>query len=183
MATAPAKKKSSDPSTLDDLDELGPALESPASPSGALAESAPVAPEAAPLGPPAAVLRQLVRAACGLLVVAALAIFLLSPAAPRTAAKLDPATTVVVSLVQGTNYGQAVVYLGDGAVGDPLTDDESLKQALASAVGDSSKSALLIKASGGVHQREIDRVGRLVLQTVPAERNLEILVAPLESPP
>lgn len=114
---------------------------------------------------------------------AALGIYLLNPAAPRTAAKFDPATTVVVSLVQGSDYGQAVVYLGDGVVGDPLTDDESLKQALSSAIGDSSKTGLLIKASGGVHQREVDRVGRLVLQTVPAERNLQIHVAPLESAP
>lgn len=183
MATAPAKKKSPAPSSLDDLDELGPASDSPASPAGDLSQAVPGEPEAAPLGPPAPVLRLLVRAACGLLVVAALGIYLLNPAAPRTAAKFDPATTLVVSLVQGSNYGQVVVYLGDGAVGEPLTDDESLKQALASAVGDSSKTSLLIKASGGVHQREVDRVGRLVLQTVPAERNLPIHVAPLESAP
>lgn len=186
MAIAPVKKKTPAASPLDDLDDLGPAPASTGSADagpGEPGELAPVPSELAPVGPPAPVLRLLVRAACGLLIVAALGVYLLNPAAPMTAAKFDPASTVVVSLVQGSNYGQAIVYLGDGAVGDPLVDDESLKQALAGAVGDSGKSRLLIKASGGVHQREVDRVGRLILLAVPAERNIEIHVAPLESPP
>jgi hypothetical protein len=196
MATAPAKKKTAAPNPLDDLDDLGSAPApaaagsesplgdaSPSDPMGVPDSSPATESPAAPLAPPAPILRTVIRGLCGLLVVAAVAIFFLNPSAPMTAARFDAASTVVVSVVQGSSYGQALVHLGDGAVGEPLADDESLKQALSAALGDASKSRLLIKASGGVNQREVERVGRIVLQVVAPERKIEIFVAPLESPP
>jgi len=80
----------------------------------------------------------------------------------RHGAGVSHRTAVVVTLAERETPGDALVYLADGCVGNPLPDDPDIqRQKIVEAVQrgvHSNKKAVLIKAAKGVKHREVSRV-------------------------
>ncbi len=76
---------------------------------------------------------------------------------------VDPKICFVVTIAEGATPGTALVYIGDGKVGEPLSTDiseqeQELQKAVEEGFADGSKSAFLVKAEKGVLHRDVSRV-------------------------
>ena len=88
---------------------------------------------------------------------------------------------LVVTIQQGPGYGEAEVYLGPAA-GSPIADQPSLVEALRRRWTTASADApVVVRAAGGVYQREVDRVLRAVRETAPAGRSVTFRITPIEN--
>jgi hypothetical protein len=104
-------------------------------------------------------LRAALAASClaSVLVVAASALF-----APGGDTLSGEAYVTVVTLIEGDTYGDAVAIVGPKQEGSELTSDDAIREAVAAALQRGESRDVLIRVSGGVSQREVERVRRLV---------------------
>lgn len=73
----------------------------------------------------------------------------------------DPATSVIITMIDGGNAGGCLVYLGDGSDGTALVDAEEQDQGIRTAVQEGVRENLdtvLIKAEKNVKLRDVRRV-------------------------
>ena len=88
---------------------------------------------------------------------------------------------LVVTIEQGPGYGEAAVYLGPAA-GSPIADQQSLVEALRRRWTTAAADApVVVRAAGGVYQREVDRVLRAVRESAPAGRSVTFRITPIEN--
>ena len=81
--------------------------------------------------------------------------------AARHCVPADPATSVIITLVDGGSAGGCLVYLGDGNEGTALASLEEQEEGIREAVQQGTRDNLdtvLIKAEKGVKLRDVKRV-------------------------
>ena len=87
---------------------------------------------------------------------------------------IDPASTVVLTVLPGANYGEAAVFLGTSADGQLLADDAAIAGAVRAAVGDDGKTEVLIQAAGSVVSGEVVKVHDIASAALPAQNNVRV---------
>jgi hypothetical protein len=97
---------------------------------------------------------------------------------------LDPAASVVLTVLPGANYGEATVYLGNGADGQTLANDDAIIAAVRSAFDQEGRTEVLIQAAGSVVNREVVRVCNAATTALPAEHKSRVYLSllPADSP-
>jgi hypothetical protein len=83
----------------------------------------------------------------------------------------------VVTLIDGSTYGEAVVFVGPQQQGTELSGDDAIREAVAVALQRGESREVLIRVSGGVSQREVERVRRLVNEAAPDGKQVELSLA------
>lgn len=88
---------------------------------------------------------------------------------------------LMVTIQQGAGYGEAEVYVGP-PVGTPIANQTALVEVLRRRWSTApTNTSVLIRAAGGVYQREVDQVLAAVRESAPAGRSVTFRITPLES--
>ncbi len=100
---------------------------------------------------------------------------------PGGVSTIDQDWGLVVTLDEGPNYGEAVVYLGDPATGKTFSDDVELQQALQSALAAAGSPRVLVQAAPGVSMAAVDRVQN-ILRAAQAAQTVDVSLGLYEPP-
>ncbi len=112
--------------------------------------------------------RWLVRAVLAASCLASVLVMVMgAPFAPGGDSSGGEGNVTVVTLIEANTYGEAVAYVGPQQQGAELTGDDAIREAVSAALGRGNSHEVLIRASGGVSQREVERVRRLVSEAAP----------------
>jgi hypothetical protein len=153
----------------DTPDQLTPQEDPPdTSPPDATATSTTARPPARKRrGHPLVVVRWVLR---GLLLVVALTCLVVLVIKRAPSASADPAAgdwALTITLADGANYGEALVYAGPVQEGTELADAARIEEEVTKALASRPDGHVLILVAGGVSLQEVERVRRLVNEARP----------------